>query len=74
MRPHRILAQLAHVRRTSGRAQSAVARDLFVSGATLSFWETGRHQPKLEDVERWAAMFGYRLELVPVEDAAEVAA
>lgn len=74
MRPHRILSQLAAERRTSGRSQIAVARDLFVSDATLSFWETGRHQPKLEDLDRLAAMFGYRLELVPVEDAAEVAA
>lgn len=69
--PHPILAQLADERRALGRSQAAVARQLPVSHVTVSFWETGRHQPRLEDLDRLAALYGYRLALVPaVEEVA----
>ncbi|MCT9932414.1 helix-turn-helix domain-containing protein [Planotetraspora sp. A-T 1434] len=66
MIPHPILAQLGDERRARHLTQATVAVHLHICHTTLSFWETGRTQPRLEDIDRLAALYGYRLALVPV--------
>ena len=36
---------------------------LGVSLNTLKAWEQGKSEPRLSDLKRWAAFFGYKLKL-----------
>jgi transcriptional regulator with XRE-family HTH domain len=67
VKPHRILAQLAEYRRVSGLTQHSVARRLHVGSSTVSWWETGRCIPPMERLDAYAALFGLRPDLIPLE-------
>jgi hypothetical protein len=49
--------------------QMAVALDMTSTG--LSYWKSGRSTPDIVMVELFAAELGYRLALVPIEEARE---
>ena len=50
--------QLVHLRQQHGISQAELANRLGVTQTAVSYWETGRRQPGLDDVERWAAALG----------------
>lgn len=75
MKPlHPVIAQLKQERRRAGLTQAAVARRLTVSLYTMQGRERGMYEPAgLADLDRWAALFGLKLALVPLEDEATAA-
>lgn len=50
--------QLVNLRQESGVSQAELAQWIGVTQTAVSYWESGRRQPGLDDVERWAAALG----------------
>lgn len=73
MKPlHRVIAQLKQERRRAGLTQAHVARRLAVSIHAMQGRECGKYEPaSLADLDRWAALFGLKVALVPVGDPVE---
>lgn len=69
-RPHPVIERLKQERLRAGMSRPQAAQRLFVSEPTLYGRERGQHEPStLADLDRWAALFGLRVELVPVDEA-----
>lgn len=65
---HPVIAQLKEERVTAGLSAPEVAKRIHISTQAMYGREKGHHEPVcLADVDRWAAVFGLRLALVPIE-------
>jgi transcriptional regulator with XRE-family HTH domain len=61
--PSPIIRELTAIRLERGLSMNQVAADLTVNCSCLSDWERGHHSPTLRNLERWAAVLGYELDL-----------
>ncbi len=58
-----VAAAMKELRRQSGLSQKSIAELLDVSAITISRWENGTREPRLNDIYRYALVIG-----VPVLD------
>jgi transcriptional regulator with XRE-family HTH domain len=56
------MLQLRTVRESTGKGLNQTAREIGVSQAQLSQWETGKTQPTVRNLQRLAAFYGVALE------------
>lgn len=67
MARHPIVAALIEARKQRGWSQEALARRLYRSQRSVSYFETRVGAPPLLDVEQIARALGLRLALVPID-------
>lgn len=60
-RPHPLIARLREIREDRDITQREMARRLGLHPNVFCTWEIGRARPRLEDLDRWAALLGLRL-------------
>jgi transcriptional regulator with XRE-family HTH domain len=66
--PHPIIAELKEERLRAGLTRPQVAQQLYMSEPALYGREAGKYEPStLADLDRWAALFGKRVALVPID-------
>lgn len=65
--PHPVMAELARHRRERGLSQAALGRRLHLTFQAISWRETGRTSPGLNEVDAQARALGLRIVLVPLE-------
>lgn len=71
---HPVIARLKQERRQARMTQAQAARRLTVSKHAMQGREVGKYEPaSLADLDRWAALFGLKVALVPIDavDSAE---
>lgn len=67
-RPHPVIAELKQERLQAGWSRGRVAYRLHVSEPALYGRESGMYEPAtLADLDAWAALFGKRVGLVPLD-------
>ncbi|NUP49479.1 MAG: transcriptional regulator, partial [Catenulispora sp.] len=59
-----LLSQLRSARRAAGLPQRSLAARLDVSNTSLADWETGKDDPTMAHLIRWATELGFRLAIV----------
>ncbi|HEY9410996.1 MAG TPA: helix-turn-helix transcriptional regulator [Jiangellaceae bacterium] len=67
--PHPLALRLHEERKKARLTRPQVAGRIHVSTEALSSWEWGRSEPaSLANIDAWAAVYGLRLALVPIEE------
>lgn len=67
--PHPLIVELIHLRESRGLACLTAGREAGISHGTINKWELGYTQPLLTTLDEYARSFGYRVALVPIEQA-----
>jgi transcriptional regulator with XRE-family HTH domain len=69
MKPlHPVVARLKQERLQARMTQAQVARRLALSKYAMQGREEGKYEPaSLADLDRWAALFGLQVALVPID-------
>lgn len=68
--PHRVCAFLRQVRRRNGMSLSRLEAEHGLSAVVIGAYERGDRNPPLHKLERALNIFGYRLDVVPMDDNA----
>lgn len=63
--PHPVARALMIERLARGLTQADVAAELGVTHKVISWWETGRHDPGLWSITRYAKALGLRITIEP---------
>ncbi|KAB7752780.1 helix-turn-helix domain-containing protein [Mycolicibacterium mucogenicum] len=63
--PVAVVAVLINQRKALGLTQTDIARLLSVTSSTVGHFELGRATPRLDTLERYAAVVGMQLAIVP---------
>jgi len=66
--PHPLIKRLCDLRLAAGMSQREAERRAGLGKGTISLWEAGRYGAQVENLARYAALFGLTLALVPAAD------